>query len=354
MARIPKLDSAGRFLAADVNAQIDARTKATMRADLPALVDELGIGGGDADSMAQVMGGYLVVSGTAPVETERNGLPVIWIDTTVARDPGAWQATAPTFQGTLGTYTIPQDAGALYLVSGAVKGAGVHSVTPPATVTITAQARSGYTLAGTTTWKYTFEPKPLDLAPLAALITADAPSHYVALKNGDYTDKGSAPVAWTVDDGVTSGTWGAKVGGTGARVTSPNISNVGVLGGLDTFTVEFVASPATTGAIVAQQDDFQVGVNAAKAFDVNTRNISYQGVGLSKIAHYAAVLNAGTLTVYVNGGPVGSTPFTKTRGGGYPLTIGYIASAEIAHVAIYRGKALSAARVAEHAKAVTG
>ena len=44
MARIPKLDSAGRFLAADVNAQIDARTKATMRADLPALADELKIG----------------------------------------------------------------------------------------------------------------------------------------------------------------------------------------------------------------------------------------------------------------------------------------------------------------------
>ena len=46
MARIPKLDSAGKFLAADVNAQIDARTKATMRADLPALAEELEIGGG--------------------------------------------------------------------------------------------------------------------------------------------------------------------------------------------------------------------------------------------------------------------------------------------------------------------
>ena len=47
MARIPKLDPAGRFLAADVNAQIDARTKATMRADLPALAKELKIGGVD-------------------------------------------------------------------------------------------------------------------------------------------------------------------------------------------------------------------------------------------------------------------------------------------------------------------
>ena len=47
MARIPKLDAAGKFLAADVNAQIDARTKATMRADLPALAKELKIGGVD-------------------------------------------------------------------------------------------------------------------------------------------------------------------------------------------------------------------------------------------------------------------------------------------------------------------
>lgn len=49
MARIPKLDSAGRFLAADVNAQIDARTKATLRADLPALAEELKIGGGTSE-----------------------------------------------------------------------------------------------------------------------------------------------------------------------------------------------------------------------------------------------------------------------------------------------------------------
>jgi len=53
MARIPKLDSAGKFLAADVNAQIDARTKATMRADLPDLAKELNIGGADALARAE-------------------------------------------------------------------------------------------------------------------------------------------------------------------------------------------------------------------------------------------------------------------------------------------------------------
>lgn len=52
MARIPKLDAAGKFLAADVNAQIDARTKATMRADLPALAKELKIGGSGVEQVS--------------------------------------------------------------------------------------------------------------------------------------------------------------------------------------------------------------------------------------------------------------------------------------------------------------
>ena len=54
MARIPKLDAAGKFLAADVNAQIDARTKVTMRADLPALAKELKIGGVDEGVLQSV------------------------------------------------------------------------------------------------------------------------------------------------------------------------------------------------------------------------------------------------------------------------------------------------------------
>ena len=354
MARIPKLDSAGRFLAADVNAQIDARAKATMRADLPALAEELGIGGGDADSMAQVMGGYLVVSGTAPVETERNGLPVIWIDSTVTRDPGAWQATAPTFQGTVGTYTIPQDEGALYLVGGTVKASGTHRVTPPVTVTVTAQARAGYALTGTTSWTYAFEPKPLDLAPLGALITADAPSHYVTLKSGDYTDKGSAPLTWTADAGVTQGKWGATVAGPGAQVVSQTASNIGVAGGLTAFTVELVAAHTLGGVLVAQVDDFQLGTVESKAYDTATRSVKYTSVPPSQVTHYAAVLDAGTFTIYRNGAPVGSSVFTETRKVTYPVTIGLRGAAEIAHVAIYRGKALSAARIAEHAKAVTG
>lgn len=329
-------------------------TDAELRRQLPALAKELKIGGGDADSMAQVMGGYLVVSETAPADTERNGLPVIWIDSTVTSDPGAWQAAAPTFQDTVGTYTIPQDEGALYLVGGAVKAAGTYSVTPPVSVTVTAQARAGYTLAGTTSWTYAFEPQPLDLAPLGALITADAPSHYVTLEAGDYADKGSAPLTWTADAGVAQGDWGAMVGGSGAQVVSQSAGNIGVLGGLTAFTVELVAAHTAVGALVAQRDDFQLGTQSSKAYDSAFRSITYTAVPTSLVTHYAAVLDAGTLTIYRNGTAVGSVAFTSTRSIPYPVRIGYTATAEVAHVAIYRGKALSAARIAEHAAAVTG
>ena len=66
MARIPKLDSAGRFLAADVNAQIDARTKATMRADLPALAKELKIGGDSDGALVNVTASGTTAPPAAP------------------------------------------------------------------------------------------------------------------------------------------------------------------------------------------------------------------------------------------------------------------------------------------------
>ena len=97
MARIPKLDSAGRFLAADVNAQIDARTKATMRADLPALAKELKIGGGSG--VEQVSGTVaLDASGPAIREVYATGAATVQGEKLAAGDvaafrymSGAWQ-----------------------------------------------------------------------------------------------------------------------------------------------------------------------------------------------------------------------------------------------------------------------
>ena len=115
-----------------------------------------------------------------------------------------------------------------------------------------------------------------------------------------------------------------------------------------------MAAHTLEGVLVSQSDDFHLGTGESKAYDTAGRVMRYTAVPASQVTHYAAVLDAGTLTIYRNGAPVGSSAFTKTRLVTYPVTLGLRGSAEIAHVAIYRGKALSAARIAEHAKAVTG
>lgn len=67
-------------------------------------------------------------------------------------------ATAPTFTELCGTandtFTIPTTTGVDYLVSGQTKAANTYAGT--GTVTVVAQAQSGFTLAGTTGWSHIF------------------------------------------------------------------------------------------------------------------------------------------------------------------------------------------------------
>ena len=170
MARIPKLDSAGRFLAADVNAQIDARTKATMRADLPALAKELKIGGVDGSVPI-----FPTLAEAQAWEAANPGKIALTIET--PPDPGSWTPKAPAFDVVKKTITIPTDAGATYTVDGVTK-AGVVTVSAPATVTVRAVAKPGYTLVGTTEWSKFFE-ETMNAYDKAAL--ALSPQYYYRL-----------------------------------------------------------------------------------------------------------------------------------------------------------------------------
>lgn len=194
------------------------------------------------------------------------------------------------------------------------------------------------------------------LTALGALITADAPSHYVTLKDGDYTDKGSAPLTWTAEAGVTAGTWGAMVSGTsgntGGRVVSQSAAGIGVLGGLSAFTVEFVGAWDRAGSMLSHQADMEIKNASTVAYDNGFRTINYTPVEAGTPAHYALVLEDGTLTAYRNGTVMGTAAFTVTRSMTYPLYVGYTSAAQVGQVAIYRDRALSAARIAEHAQAV--
>ena len=84
-------DEQGRLTAPSVLAQIDARTKATMRADLPALADELGIGGGSGSGIEQVSG---------PITLDASGDPIREFFTT-----GATTFKANGVDTPLGAYT---------------------------------------------------------------------------------------------------------------------------------------------------------------------------------------------------------------------------------------------------------
>ena len=199
MARIPKLDSAGRFLAADVNAQIDARTKATMRADLPALAKELKIGGVD--------GSVPIFATLAEARAWESANPG---KTALTLEPSTPDTTAPT-PGVLSV--TPAHNSAVLSVSGAtddravtgyafqVGASGAWSVW---------QSSPSFTATGlTASTSYAFRHKVKDAAgnealgsavtatttakpPLQAgdIITSDAFTLYAdgALVNGKFTD----------------------------------------------------------------------------------------------------------------------------------------------------------------------
>ncbi|MDK8526537.1 hypothetical protein QP858_07815 [Trueperella bernardiae] len=168
MARIPKLDSAGRFLAADVNAQIDARTKATMRAGLPALAEELGIGGSTETLVTTAAlsvtepGDFLADVATTLVLPDASTVTLMAGEVAAVRHfAGAWRVftatpgavvkdeTAPT-AGTLTVSVAPTTA--TLTVAGALDDVALHTL-PYAYSRDSGATWTGWTDA--TTYQYT-------------------------------------------------------------------------------------------------------------------------------------------------------------------------------------------------------
>jgi len=100
-------------------------------------------GTGSVTVTAQAVDGYILTGTASWSHTFSSG-------TTVT-------ATAPTFDDTADTYTIPTSTGVNYQIGGVTQTAGTVSVGNIATsVTITAAPQSGYALTGTTSWTGTY------------------------------------------------------------------------------------------------------------------------------------------------------------------------------------------------------
>ena len=316
-------------------------------------------GGGDADSMARAMGGYLVVSGTAPAQTERNGLPVIWIDT---RDKAAWTAATPTVSEKSGTFTIPSDDGANYVVAGSVKDPGVYQVTVGTTWNVTAQPKPGYTLVGTTSWRLV-RSGIQSLANLQAAITADSPVTHLPLTGSTLTqDIGTDPRTWTADAALAASSWGA----TGA-LTSPATADK-MTYNADAWTVEAVIEPlGPAGQHTYMGRFFHDGrfgsLDVTYAAELIGQNGNYTGASVLKKTtwkpinaiptHIAYTVDSttNTATLYVNGQAKATGEAVKCTY--YPTSVFAVGTpnGRVGQFAFYR-RALPASTISAHAALV--
>lgn len=108
--------------------------------------------------------------------------------------------TAPTYkdecEAKKDTYTIPAKTGVTYVVNGKVTKAGTYPRTD-AKVEITAKAKDGYKLTGTTSWAFTFTDEPCAAAPAPKQETP-APTVETPSKNetkAPATPKATTPAA---------------------------------------------------------------------------------------------------------------------------------------------------------------
>ncbi|QHK21794.1 hypothetical protein GU243_21365 [Pseudarthrobacter psychrotolerans] len=131
------------------------------------------------------------------------------------------------------TYTIPATDGVDYLINNTVVTAGTHPGT--GTLTVTAKARTDYTLTGTTEWNTTFKTTPHQVTPAPVVFTD---------KDGTAEDTYTIPAADGVDylinnTVVTAGTHP----GTGTLTVTAKAKTDYTLTGTTEWTTTFKTTP---------------------------------------------------------------------------------------------------------------
>ena len=334
MARIPKLDAAGKFLAADVNAQIDARTKATMRADLPALAKELKIGGG-VDGSVPI---FATLAEAQAWEKANPGKKALTLE------PSTPDTTAPTPDTTAPTPGVlsvtPAHNSAVLSVSGATDDRAVtgYAFQVGASGAWSAwQSSPSFTATGlTASTDYTFRHKVKDAAGNEALGASVAKSTT------------AAPVADT-----TAPTWSAtltvgtptetsvvvtasalatdNVGVTGYEVTYNGTAWSSITPSGSNFTLTGTAGTTYSSTKLRAKD---AAGNASAALAVPTYTMKAPAVQAGDI------ITSDAYTLYADGTLVNGK-FTDATLGGEPQTYGVAVNAD---GAVYQGGALSWAK----------
>lgn len=268
-----------------------------------------------SEAIAKAMGVWIVADAVEPPKT-MYGVPVLWMNTGAAAagtNKSSWVPKAPTFDIASKTYTIPTDTGVDYLVDNAVKTAGTYNVTAPATVRITARAKSGYTLAGTTEWSQVFE-EHVSAYEIAAL--AMKPEHYWRFDeaSGIPLDRGTAPITLLAGGGAIYSGENLGVGAT--SISSGNGRHAFMVNRfLPEGTAAYTMAAVVKGSGVAFQDWSQKNRLVAIASTSKLANAGpttgwakQTDIDTTRISHIAATWDGSTLKTYLDGVEVSSVP----------------------------------------------
>ena len=366
MARIPKLDSAGKFLAADVNAQIDARTKATMRADLPALAKELKIGG-SGSGIEQVSGTVTLDSTGAPIRevyatatATVQGEPLAAGDAAVFRRlNGAWSVmvvgkdTKWRGVGTTPAPPKPSDPTVVLAPPTGVAASDVREKT--ATITWTASTSPEvtgyvYSLDGGSTWNYGASPLALTNLTGSTLyqvqVRATDGTNVSSVATTSFTTTAPPPVitdplvgdgaqtlpgrvvpgttyTWASGD-VGSGTSALSLGATGLAVPAGSVGGGGKIatGSYVSATVQADYDVTTAGKNTTEAQ-VRVGTSGPSRivaavrqdgtlqYEIGRDGLKPLATGVPSTGTLALSLSGTTATAYINGAAKGTFTITE-------------------------------------------
>ncbi|MBF4549662.1 hypothetical protein [Pseudoclavibacter sp. VKM Ac-2888] len=314
---------------------------------------------------AGVVGAVIVAQPVAPTETTRNGVPVVWIDTSEGKT--VITPTAPTF--TITSYTIPTQSGVFYRVNGTTQAAGTYTVSDARTVTIRAVAGSAFVLYGTSEWSYTWlgsTPAPSDAYKNAVL--ASGPSVYLPLDDVAGTtaprNLGADAVTVAVSGGVQLGVAGIGDGVRAAKITASTSGRVTITGiSKPARTVATVEAIVTVPSVTSGQGrvfgstaaGLSVGLFNARPIANGGGTVLADGSVVGQRVHMMAIKNGGNLSLFANGQQVGAPVVNSTNVSINELGIGYNGTNSGIDVTIagaaYYDKALTPADALAHAQA---
>jgi uncharacterized protein YkwD len=118
----------------------------------------------------------------------------------------------PTFDVGAGTYTVPFTEGVIYFVDGSIRGPSTYTGGWNTTVSVRAEASSGYKLRGTTEWEFSFGAPATPTDPS----TPPAPAFADVRSDSQF----AAEIGWLAAKGISTG-WKEGTGTTTYRPLAP-------------------------------------------------------------------------------------------------------------------------------------